>query len=368
MFGKKLVKWFMLVANFVAIIFLLITLIGTFISPDKFIAPAYFALIFPITIISNLFFIIFWIFTRKWYFLVSLSLMLLSANQISNTFPFHFGNLNQKKVVTPIRILTYNTRMSGNLVKDTPQKRNNVICYIKNSNADIVCLQEFEVSTENQYLTIEDMYRIFRKYPYKHIEIKAKIHSRFFGIATFSKYPILQRQRIEYKSRFNISISTDININGMTIRLFNNHLESNRITESEMSMPLKLKDSFDADNLTDMTLLYSNKLGIAYKLRAYQADTVAQLIALSPYKVIVCGDFNDVPGSYAYTKMKGNLKDAYAETGFGFGWTFKEPFYGFRIDYVLYDSSAFTPVTFKIDKVNYSDHYPVLCQLKINQN
>ena len=367
MFGKKLVKWLMFAANIVAIIFLLITQLGASVSPVKFIVPAYFALILPVTVIANLVFILFWIITQKWYFLFSLSLMILSANLISSTFPFHFGSLRHLKVVTPIHLLTYNTKMSGNLVKDTPVKRNNVLRYILDSNADIVCLQEFEVSSKKEYITFEDMIRIFNKYPYKHIEIKAKMHTRLLGIATFSKYPIIDRQRIEYTSRFNISISTDIDVNGTIIRLFNNHLESNRITESDKSMPLKLKDSFDADNLTDMTLLFSNKLGIAYKLRASQADTVATLIAKSPYKVIVCGDFNDVPGSYVYTKMKGNLKDAFAETGLGFGWTFKEPFYGFRIDYVLYDSNAFTPVTFQTDKVNYSDHYPVLCQLKINK-
>ena len=367
MFGRKLVKLIMLVANFAAAFLLLTTLIGSVISPVKFIAPAYFALLFPITIIANLAFILFWIFSRKWYFLISLSLMLLSAKLISNTFPFHFGDIQQKKKVTDIHLLTYNTRMVGRLVKDTPQKRNNVLRYVIDSNADIVCLQEFEASTNKEYITMDDIIRIFNKYPYKHIEIKTKMYSRVFGIATFSKYPIVSRQRIEFKSRNNISISSDINMNGTIVRLFNNHLESNRITENEKSMSIKLKDNFDTENFVDVTHQFSNKLGLAYKLRAAQADTIAGLIAKSPYKVIVCGDFNDVPGSYTYTKMKGNLKDAFAETGFGFGWTFKEPFYGFRIDYVLYDPETFTPVSYQIDKVNYSDHYPVTCHLKINK-
>ena len=366
MFGRMLVKWIMFVANFVAALFLLITLIGTVLSPVKFLIPAYFPLFFPVTIIANLFFILFWLIARKWFFLLSLSLMLLSATQIGNTFPLHFGDLQTQKVVTPIHLLSYNTKLSGNLVKDTPQKRNNVIRYIIESNADIICLQEFEVSTNKQYLTFDDMMRIFSKYPYKHIEIKSRMHSKLFGIATFSKYPIVDRQRIEFKSRFNISISTDINVNGTIIRLFNNHLESNRLTETYKTNSFKLKNKYDTDNLTDMTSVFSNKLGVAYKLRANQADTLAGIIANSPYKVIVCGDFNDVPGSYVYNKMKGTLKDAFAETSFGFGWTFKEPFYGFRIDYVLYNQNAFTPVTFKVDKVNYSDHYPISCQLKIN--
>jgi endonuclease/exonuclease/phosphatase family metal-dependent hydrolase len=367
MFGKILAKWIMLVANIVAAFFLLMTLVGTVVSPEKFILPAYFALIYPIILILNLGFIVFWLIAKKWFFLVSLSIMLLSANQISNTFPVHFGKIGKSKTVSQINLITYNTKMSGDLVKDTPQKRNNVIRYIIDSNADIVCLQEFEVSLKKQYITLPDMMRIFSKYRYKHVEFKAKAHTNLLGIATFSKYPIVGKQRIEFPSKYNISISTDINVNGTIIRLFNNHLESNRITESDKEKSLKLKDKFDTENLADVTMLFSHKLGTAYKLRAFQADTVAGLIAKSPYKVIVCGDFNDVPASYAYTKIKGNLKDAFSETGLGFGWTFKEPFYGFRIDYVLYDSNAFTPVSYDVDKVNYSDHYPVLCQIKLNK-
>jgi len=367
MFGKKLVKWIMLVTNIVAAFFLLLTLIGTIVSPEILLFPAYFALIYPIIIIINLGFVLFWLITRKWTFLLSLSLMLLSANEISNNFPVHFGKTEPIKSTNPLHLLTYNTKVSGDLVKDTPRKHNNVMQYVIESNADIVCLQEFEVSTDKQFLTLKDIIRIFSKYPYKHIEYKGKVSNIFYGIATFSMYPIVSRHRIEYPSISNLSIYTDINVNGTIIRLFNNHLESNGITESDKSKPIRLKNKFDADSLAEMTQYFSHKLGATYKLRAHQADIVAKLIAESPHKVIVCGDFNDVPASYAYTKVKGNLKDAFSETGNGFGWTFKESFYGFRIDYVLYDSSAFTPIQFKTDKVNYSDHYPVLCQLNINK-
>lgn len=367
MFGRKLVKWALLAINIVAVFFLLMNLVGTVISPQRFIAPAYFPLVFPITLIINISFVIFWLLNRKWTFLISLSVLLFSSTQLSNTFPVHFGTLKQKNTVTPVNLLSYNTKLSGNLVKDTPQKHNNVLKYIIDVNPDIVCLQEFEVSTKKQYITFDDMMRVFSKYPYKHVEFKAKRKTNLIGIATFSKYPIVDRHRIEFPSRFNISISTDIEINGTIVRVFNNHLESNRITESDKALPNKLKTRFDADNLTDITFYFSHKLGSAYKLRAYQADTLASLISKSPFKVIVCGDFNDVPTSYVYTKMKGNLKDAYSETGNGFGWTFKEPFYGFRIDYILYDPDLFTPVRFHLNKVNYSDHYPVFCQFKINK-
>jgi len=368
MFGKAIVKWVMIFSNIVAAFFMLMTLIGSVLSPDKFIFPAYFALIFPLTIFVNIAFVVFWVFARKWLFLLSLSLLLFSASEINNVFPVHFGKNETSLSNNPIKLLTYNTRMSGELKKHTRRNPNKVIQYILDSNADIVCLQEFTVSSKKEYLTQEDILRIFKKYPYKHIQYKQKIKDnlRLSGVATFSKFPIINKQIIDYKSYYNVSIFSDINIHGRIIRLVNNHLESNRLTEHDKDMPLKLKENFDSKDIKGITLHFSHKLAVAYKLRSLQADAVARVIAASPYKLIVCGDFNDVPSSYSYTTVKGNLKDAFAETGKGFGWTYNDRYYHFRIDYIFYDPIAFTPLQYKIDKVNYSDHYPVLCKLNIN--
>jgi Metal-dependent hydrolase len=362
MFGRTLVKWVMMASNIVVVLIMLMTLIGSVINPEKVVLLAYFALGFPIIIAANIGFVIFWLLARKWFFLLSLSLLLFSASEISNTFPVHIGKIEPTTTTNSIRLLTYNTKMCGELKKHTRHSHNKVIQYVLDSDADIVCLQEFTVSNKKEYLTMEDVYRIFKKYPYKHIQFKQKIQEN--GVATFSKYPIVNKQDINYPSNYNNSITSDIDVHGKIIRIINNHLESNRLTEKDKRLPIKLKDNFDADNLTGITRHFSHKLGVAYKLRGVQADAVAKAIEQSPYKVIVCGDFNDVPASYAYTKIKGKLKDAFAETGTGLGWTFNDKFYHFRIDYVFYDPSAYTLLEYKTDKVNYSDHYPVLCQIR----
>ncbi|NDP19814.1 MAG: endonuclease/exonuclease/phosphatase family protein [Paludibacter sp.] len=366
MIGKLIIKWIMLASNFVAAFFMLMSLLGTVISPEKFIFPAYFTLIFPIAIAVNIGFVVFWLLVRKWFFLISLSLLLYSSAEISNTFPIHLGKKKSIELNNSFSILSFNTMGSGSLKKHTKKKPNKVIQYILDSNADIVCLQEFAVSDLEEYFTYNDIGRIFYKYPYKHIEFKLREGSRRSGNATFSKYPILLKKTIEYPANFNSSIYTDINVKGTRIRFVNNHLESNRITEKDKAMPLSLKDKFDTENLTGITRHLSRKLAVAYKRRAFQADAVANVIDESPYKVITCGDFNDVPSSYAYTTVKGNLKDAFSETGTGFGWTFNDKFYHFRIDYILYDSDAFSVVDFKSDAVDYSDHYPVHCKINID--
>src|ERR1035437_4010722 len=88
---KTVVRWVMMTSNLIAVFFMLITIIGSVLSPEKFIYPVYFALVFPISIFINIAFVVYWILSRKWYFLLSLSVLLFSAAKINSTFPVHFG-------------------------------------------------------------------------------------------------------------------------------------------------------------------------------------------------------------------------------------------------------------------------------------
>jgi len=363
--GKKIVMAILITTNLIVVAMMIVTLFGSVISPQKLLFPAYFTLIFPITILLNIAFVIFWLLSRKWLFLISLSLIIFSSKLINNTLPVNFGKLNDKNKGKNISILTYNTMVNDAVKKHTAKNPNMVIKYILDNNADIVCIQEFGVGHTDKDLTHEDILRIFKKYPYKQIYYKKSQGWCKYGVATFSKYPIIRKDTVKFISETNSAIISDIVIDKDTIRLINNHLESNRLTEQDKAQPIQLKDNFDTHNLKETTIQLSRKLRIAYKTRAAQADVVADLIKKSPYKLIVLGDFNDVPSSYVYTRIKGNnLKDAFAETGFGIGWTFNQSIYRFRIDYVMYDPH-FKVVDYKVDKIRYSDHYPVYCKLKL---
>lgn len=356
---KKLIHGIFLILNFIVIFCAIMTYLGSSISPEKFLLPAYFALIYPFIIFLNLAFVIFWLILKKWYLLFSLLLIIFSIPQIKTIMPLHAQNDKQEE--DGFTIMSYNTAMLGGYQKHTANNPNKVVQHILDTDPDIVCIQEFSVSND-KFITHEDIFKIFKKYPYKHIYYKSKKSYRQAGNATFSKYPMINRQTIEYTSKFNSAILSDIVIGKDTIRVINCHLESNKLTEKDKAMPMELRKKFDAENLSSVTLHLSRKLGTAYRTRAEQADTVHELIEKSPYKIIVCGDFNDVPLSYAYTKVKGELQDTFVELGFGLGNTFNERFYKFRIDYILCDKNM-TPLEFTIDKVPYSDHYPIHCRL-----
>ena len=82
--------------------------------------------------------------------------------------------------------------------------------------------------------------------------------------------------------------------------------------------------------------------------------------------VLVCGDFNDTPISYTHRTIQGPLQDAYAASGCGVGVTYNENFFWFRIDDILH-SANMKPINCTVDKVRYSDHYPLWCYLQLKE-
>jgi endonuclease/exonuclease/phosphatase family metal-dependent hydrolase len=117
------------------------------------------------------------------------------------------------------------------------------------------------------------------------------------------------------------------------------------------------------DELKDITI----RLRQAYIQRAQQVDILTEHIASSEYPVIVCGDFNDVPNSYTYFTVKGNLQDAFLKKGSGFGRTLRLISPTLRIDYILADKK-FDITQFYVLKVPYSDHYPIIADISIPKN
>jgi endonuclease/exonuclease/phosphatase family metal-dependent hydrolase len=88
-----------------------------------------------------------------------------------------------------------------------------------------------------------------------------------------------------------------------------------------------------------------------------------------PHYIILCGDLNDSPASFAYNKMARNLKDSFRESGRGMGETYLgETFPKFRIDYILHDK-AYKSYGHTIgSNISVSDHYPVYTWISLYRN
>jgi len=141
------------------------------------------------------------------------------------------------------------------------------------------------------------------------------------------------------------------------VRIFNNHLQSIRFNKNNYSFITNSKALKDDERLREIKDI-SFRLRDAFIKRASQAKILSKHIQNSPFPVIVCGDFNDVPVSYTYRKMRKNLDDSFIEAGRGIGTTYMGKFPSFRIDFIFH-SKEIQCTRFDIPNIKLSDHYPI---------
>lgn len=359
---RNLLRYGLLLLNGVLALLLLLSLLSPYIHPDTFLIPSFLGITFPFWLLSNLAFLVFWVCKWRVYFLISFCALLISIPQLSNYFPLH----HQKEVPsTAIKFMTYNCMCFSNMDKNM-ENDDNILNYIAQSNADIICLQEYMFATA-RYWSFDEKYirRILKKYPYYKFVSKGNGDNVSYGIACFSKYPITKVERISFESHYNMSAAFTVRIRkDKSIKIINNHLESFKLSKEDKEAYSQIIKTLDTESMDEVKTNLASKMGKAYKLRAKQADILREYIDKQDKDLIVCGDFNDTTVSYTYHTIRQNLKDAFGSTGFGMGTTFNSHFIYFRIDHILY-SPSIKAYNCKVNKVKYSDHYPVTCYFEI---
>ncbi len=238
--------------------------------------------------------------------------------------------------------------------------KNNIIELIVNEAPDIMCFQEVYWNNEND--NFSPLPRIMKKFPDYEIHKGAMATARLgqhFGLATISKYPVVNKEIIKFEQSFNGVIVTDIVINDDTVRIFNCHLQSIQLEQKDYTVIETLTE--DIDNYKLRLLL--RKIIEATQKRAGQADIISQKIKESPYPVFVCGDLNDFPLSYTYLKLSEGLKDSYSAKGKFPGHTWDNFGIKQRIDVVFYNKK-FRCTEHTLISKDLSDHYPVITGFK----
>lgn len=362
--GKKisLVGILLLIINIPCWGLLIMALLSPFIAPYKLQLPAFAGLAFLWIYLANVILVLLLLFFKAKYAIPGIFLLLTGV-------PLLFNHLRFTDIDTvpsyAIRVLSFNAQglssQYGNARKDK-SVADSIFNFIKNTNSDIICIQEFTSTTNNLDAFMDNFSKSVNANTYHFQKYIADAH-RLPGtlcLITTSKYPIIKRSPIEYQDvRF--GMYTDIAINTDTIRVFNLHLKSTSIKAYDIDF---VNDPLHTEGRQEKSKIIYKKLLRAFINRSYQAQTVAKEIQKSPYPVIVCGDFNDTPCSYTYHKISKKLKDSFLESGKGFGQTYNGDLPLMRIDYILHDKN-FKAFNFHTHHNYYSDHFPISTYLKI---
>ncbi len=358
----------MLIANIMIILALALSYLSVHFSPEKSLILPFFGLLYPFLIIISLFFVIYWILRRRWLFLASAIMIMAGWNHLERTVQVRFSDKKPENN-SYFKIITYNVKNLSNDNVDLVDSgiRNNILGYLEEQNPDIVCLQEFAVVGSDPEMFIKSFADRLKMPYYAHSQYFEKQKKYLNAILIFSKFPILDYGSVKKDNMYNYALFTNLLIREDTVRLYNIHLQSLRLRHEDYNFVSGLDQSLkENDNLKAGLRRIIVKLKNAFSQRALQVDTIASCILNSPYPVILCGDFNDTPNSYAYQKLTDNLKDAFMESGMGFGNTYIGKLPSYRIDYILYND-YFTSRECRRDLVKFSDHYPVRCMIGIRQ-
>lgn len=343
------------------IILAILAILGIFatkVHPASSSFISFTGIILPALIIINVILAIYWTIRLRYWLWFPLVAVILNYNYIGSMYQLPFKGRELARHEVTLKLATFNVGRFGGDNDGLNQRR--IAFFMYEESVDIICMQEYK---ERGKMQADSLNTLFNAWPYSSIP-KAEKGKSILPLAIYSRYPILDSKLITYEDSPNCSMWCDIDFNGKTIRVFNNHLQTTNINQSRSTYNTYYKNanSVDADMhfmLGAGSLYHANEI-----MRANQADITNKLIQESPYPVIVCGDFNSPPSSYVYGAMKGKLKDGFKTAGHGYGGGtyryFKELL---RIDYIFH-SPSIRGINYYTSKMDLgSDHNPVIIEV-----
>jgi endonuclease/exonuclease/phosphatase family metal-dependent hydrolase len=369
---RKITKRIFIIINISIAVFFLLSCANAFLHPERWWFFALLGLVFPFLLLITFAFLIFWLlFRSRWAFL-SLGVLLFGYSNIRALIGFHSGGFTSEKKENSIRIMSWNVRWfdeQKRITKGAYPSRKKMLAFIKDENPDIICFQEYFETNKVNYSNLKDIQKMDYPYCYKVIDYGRKGGPLEVGVAIFSRFPIIDSIRIVYPGPLKLKaaeslIACDIDVKGQKIRVFNTHLQSVLFQPKDYQDLQTIRNA--DDSLLDASKSIIKKLRQGYASRGSQVDIVRAQLDNSPYPVIMCGDFNDVPNSYTYFRIRGKRQDAFVARGGGLGRTYTYISPTLRIDYIMADKK-FEVLQFKRYVLPYSDHYPVVSDLQLER-
>ena len=325
---------------------LVVSCLAPYLHPTKHPVVMFFGLYYIPLFLLNILLLLIAVFRHPRALLIPV-IALLPTLLLAERF-VKFGREEEAPEGPSVKILTYNLgrydagarKISAN--EAVPGIRR----LLAEQDADIVCLQEFAIEDTSQLASL------LPDYPYHALHLfKGR---RWFGNVTLSKYPIVNESALTFPQSRNLSVITDIDVDGRTFRVYNCHLESYSVSFNALVKRLSHRETF-----TDEVSQFHGRLREATRRRTEQVLALLDNEDRSPWPVFRCGDFNDSPVSYTYHQLTRHQKDGFVEAGRGMGSSYALLWPMLRIDYILLPQE-FTARRHETLRVPWSDHYPVV--------
>ncbi|TPN85462.1 endonuclease [Aquimarina algicola] len=327
--------------NSIAATALLLSYLLPYVSPKMFSLLSVLSLAVPILIVVNVLFLLYWIILLNKKGLLSFIVLMLGISHVSSLYKLGGTSTPEEDLEYDFSIMSYNVHSFNRFAWiDSETIPQDISRLVKEEKPDIFCAQEFYNNPDID----------FSQYKYKYENFKND--NGELALVIFSKFPIVNKGSLELKKTNNNIIFSDIATQNDTIRVYNIHLQSHKI--SSQTNALAKADS--------QKLL--KRIRISFEKQQEQTEMLIEHMKTSPYKNIIMGDFNNTAYSYVYKQIKSNgFQDAFKKAGSGFGKTFKFELFPVRIDFILVPND-YEVVSFKSFDEEFSDHYPIFSRIK----
>ena len=327
------------------------------VSPVAHPLIANLGLLFPLFLLLNVAFLVFWLVVCKKWALVSFAGLVIGYAPIRLYVPL---NIPKEAPKGSIKVLSYNAFCFSTWT-DT-SKPCALVDYILGQDADIVCLQEAEAVPPKRAV-IDSL--MATKYAYN-----GRVAAKKTGadeINLYSKFPILDKEEISKDGETYNAVAYKLKTGARdTTLVVVCHFETTGLSPEDRTIfKSMMKGNLENASPEKASRRLWHKLGEASARRAPQADVVAEYLAANRGKsVILAGDFNDSPISYTHRRIASELTDCYVASANGPGISYHYNCFYVRIDNIMC-SSQWQPYDCHVDRsTSASDHYPIVCWLK----
>lgn len=332
---------FMLACSILCILWLWWCCISTWIPADRHPYIAVTNITFPIALLFNLIAILAWAVIkvkRAWIPLVGI---LPCWSYIMDYSPVSFNGEVPKDC---LKILSWNTESMGGA-----DGMEEAMDYIKNSDADIICLQEANTNY-NPDFNQEMAERGYERHQNRSFTLYTRLH-------------ILESDTVPCTSlTTNGSQWYRLSDGKKEYLLINNHLESNHL-----SPELKRKYTDALKNPEYRKAKESGRSIVSHMVEAqrYRGKQARTLRGITEKhkgeNIILCGDFNDTPISYTCQHLaRGGMKNAFRESGNGISVSYNKKGFWVRIDHIFLSENGESYKTYIDQSIAVSDHYPII--------
>jgi endonuclease/exonuclease/phosphatase family metal-dependent hydrolase len=352
----------MLWLNYFVVVALVSACFAKYISPLVFWLIAFAGLAFPFIFLANLAFIVYWMAQFRRLFFLSFLAAVFAFPTIKKYVQF---NNSEGTAAKSFKLTSYNSMLFDLYNwRHNKETREKIFGNLAEIDPDIICFQEFYTSEEEGDFNNIDSLRSLLNLRHYHAEYTATLREfDHWGIATFSRFPIVNKGKIVFHTRNNnMCIYTDVVIRKDTVRIYNVHLQSISFSKKDNQFLDDVKKGNESEEDLEKGKNVLRRLKRAFIKRAKQVEAIKAHMAACKYKMVLCGDFNDTPASYAYKELSEKLGDAFVEKGRGFGRTYAGEWPQFRIDYILHSESLACD-RFTRAEETFTDHFPITAHL-----